>query len=190
MDRRVLSNTRTAKATATLAVVLAVAPSASGCSFLFSEGAPDHHRDLENFACGESNLPPIADTIAVGLLTFAAVTTASTKETTIAKADPVDRPSVRQDTNVSIGVTAVFAALSAAAAVYGYHAVSTCRGARAEREVAVAQARVLPPPYGVPPYGAPTPYWPPPPATFTRAAAAAPAPPSSTAAPPPATPSP
>jgi len=156
---------------------------APGCSFLFSEGAPQNHAALESFQCGESYAPPILDTIASGLLTLEAVATAESKSSTVAEKSPLDQPSERHTLNVDIAVQAAFATIAAAGAIYGYHAVSDCREARDARLALVSRARLLPPPYGVPPVGEPPPVWPPlPPAPY---APAQPAP-----APPPATPSP
>jgi hypothetical protein len=171
---------------------------ASGCSFIFSEGAPDDHRARATFQCGESPAPPILDTVGAGYLTFRAIGLERDKESTVAAAarngqDPVQ---VRHDVNVSIGVSAAFAALDVASAIYGFYAVHDCRRAQETRLAEVAQARWLPPPYGVPPYGEPPPFWPPvlyaPPAAPAAPAPEAPAPatPAPPAPAPPATPSP
>jgi hypothetical protein len=145
-----------------VAAALLLAGSASGCSFIFSEGAPERHESLENFACGESYAPPVLDTIAAGLLALGAANAASNKDTFIAEQPPADRDSARRAIDVTIGVSAAFALVDAASAVYGYRAVNDCQEARGARDMAVARARALPPPYGVPPYGTPPPAWPPP----------------------------
>jgi hypothetical protein len=167
MRRRPFSSTRARNATATLALVALAAsvPVSSGCSFLFSEGAPDNHRALESFQCGDSYAPPIVDTVMGGLLAFGAIGAAANEDKTVAKANPIDQPQVRHDTNVGIGIALAFAVADAAGAIYGYRAVGDCRQAEATRLAEVSRARVLPPPYGVPPSGQPPPLWPPTPAT-------------------------
>jgi hypothetical protein len=141
-------------------LILLAAP---GCSILLSEGAPDNHRALESFSCGESYAPPIVDSVAAGLLGFEAIETASTKSATIAKTAADDQPAERHTLNVEIGLRAAFATIAAASAIYGYHAVGACREARDTRLALVRRASLLPPPYGVPPVGEPPPLWPPPP---------------------------
>ena len=206
MARRPFSNTRPPNTTVVCVVLAVTAPLASGCSFIFSEGAPDDHRARASFQCGESYAPPVVDTIGAGLLALISASDAQNKETNVANA--VNNPEqTRHDINVAIGVAAAFAALDAASAIYGYHAVADCRDAQGIRLAELTRARVLPPPYGVPPYGEPPPVWPPrlpappPPAAarapFDAAAPAAPeaapgAPPAASGAPPapPATPSP
>jgi hypothetical protein len=182
MSRRLSDNRASANATAAWLAVAAVL-AGPGCSFLFSEGAPQNHEALESFSCGESYAPPILDTVASGLLAIEAGVTATNKSSTIAMKAPVDQSSERHTLNVDIAVQAAFATIAAASAIYGYHAVGDCRGARDARLALVNRARLLPPPYGVPPIGEPPPVWPPlPPAPY------APAPPGVT--PPPVTPSP
>jgi hypothetical protein len=169
-------------------VVVVAAPLASGCSFIFSEGAPDNHRSLQSFQCGESYAPPIVDTVAAGLFALGANAAAQNKEANVASAvDPQQR---RHDINVTIGLLAAFAAIDVGSAIYGYHAVGDCREAQGIRLADVASARALPPPYGVPPYGEPPPLWPPRAGPVPRAAPApAPAPfDTPAAAPPPAAP--
>jgi hypothetical protein len=168
-----------------VAVTAALALTAGGCSFLFSEGAPAGHERMENFTCGESRTPPIVDTVATGLLAAGVAVNASNIDETVAKEPLQNQDDRRREINVAIGVGSAFAVIGLASAIYGYRAVSDCRGARAARELALAQSRALalPPPYGVPPDGEPPPYWPPPPA-------AAPWPPPAVTPPPPAPPSP
>jgi hypothetical protein len=164
-----------------IAVVLSAA---SGCSFIFSEGPPDDHRARATFQCGESSAPPIVDTVGVGYFAYSAILEQQAKETTVAKAvaKGMDPAQARHDVNVQIGITVAAAVIDAASAVYGYHAVHACRVAQetlvSERE----RARWLPPPYGVPPWGEPPPFWPPPPPPPS----VAPAPPTSSPAPAPA----
>jgi hypothetical protein len=148
---------------------LFLAVPASGCSFIFSEGAPERHATLENFTCGESYAPPVLDTAAAGLLGLAALNAAAAKDDVVAKQDPADQADARRDINVTIGVATAIALIDTASAIYGYRAVADCQEARSARENAVMRARLLPPPYGLAPHGAPPPAWPP-------AAAYAPAP--------------
>jgi hypothetical protein len=178
MSRLVSNNTPTSNATAAWAVLALLA--APGCSFLFSEGAPENHRALESFSCGESYVPPILDTVAAGLLGVEALATASSKSATVAKTSPDDQPAERHTLNVDIGVQAAFATIATAAAIYGYRAAGDCREARDTRLALVMRASVLPPPYGVPPVGEPPPLWPPPPMSVAAPnlpSAAVPAPP-------------
>jgi hypothetical protein len=143
-------------------MALALAPAASGCSFLFSEAPPADFQARATFTCGDGYAPPIVDTIVAGLFAASLAGQAETRNATIAKATPGDRAQTRQDADVAIGVTAAFTAITAAGAAYGYTSASSCRDAREERRLALARARVLPPPYGMAPYGYPPPLWPPP----------------------------
>jgi hypothetical protein len=158
MRRRPFSYTRARNANVALALVVA---SASGCSFLFSEGPPTHHRDLASFQCGTSSAPPVVDTVAAGLFALGAVGAAQTEDHDVAAADPAERDRVRREANVTIGIFAAAAVLDAASAIYGYRASAGCRAAEDERGAEVARAHLLPPPYGTPPYGEPPPFWPP-----------------------------
>jgi hypothetical protein len=156
------------------AVSLLAAVPSSGCSFIFSEGAPARHETLENFTCGESYAPPILDTAAAGLLGLTAMNTATAKDDLVAKEDPADQADLRRQLNVTIGILTAVALMDAASAIYGYRAVADCQGARSARETAVMRARLLPPPYGLAPYGTPPPVWPPPPVTPLPAPAPSP----------------
>lgn len=163
-------------ARACVAGIAALALGASGCSFMFSEGAPVGYQRMENFTCGESRTPPIADTVATGLLAATVASAAAHEDENVANALPQDQESRRRQINVAIGVSSAFAVIAVASAVYGYRAVADCREARAARELALTHAVALPPPYGVPPYGEPPPYWPPPPAAVTPPRPAPPSP--------------
>jgi hypothetical protein len=144
-----------------LAAALLVAVPASGCSFIFSEGAPERHATLENFTCGESYAPPILDTAAAALLGLSALNAAAAKDELVAKQDPADQADARRDINVTIGLATAIALIDTASAIYGYRAVADCQEARSARETTVMRARLLPAPYGLAPYGAPPPAWPP-----------------------------
>jgi hypothetical protein len=163
MGRRPLSNTRAPNATTASVIAVALATSAGGCSFIFSEGAPDDHRTRATFVCGESHVPPILDTVGAGLLALSAVGAQSAKEKDVANAAAMGKDPVqtRHDINVQIGLAAAFAAVDVASAIYGYHAVGSCNEAQELRLAEAARARWLPPPYGVPPFGEPPPLWPP-----------------------------
>lgn len=158
------------------ALALAAASLGSGCSFIFSEGAPDDHRTRESFQCGDSAAPPVADTIAGGAFALLAFATAQNEDKTVAKAAPIDQPQVRHDTNVAIGALLAFAVIDGASAVYGYHAVGSCRAAEQTHLAAVSRVRLLPAPYGLPPYGEPPRFWPPPLAALPPPAPVAPTP--------------
>jgi hypothetical protein len=146
-------------------ILVAVAPlvAGSGCSFLFSEGAPYGHEHKLVFDCGDSVVPPILDVVATGLLALEAYGTSRLRP----------RPA---DATTAIAIQAGTAVLDAASATYGFIAVSDCRDAKATRAVEIAQARVLPPPYGAPPYGQPLYVWPPPAAAPPPVAPPPPAP--------------
>jgi hypothetical protein len=144
-------------------VITVALAASSGCSFIFSEGAPDRHETRENFTCGESYAPPVLDTIAAGALGYLAANLASNKESLVAKEAPANQDDTRRSINVTIGILTAGAVIGTASAIYGYPAVSNCQEARNARQVALIRAVVLPPPYGVPPAGGPPPYWPPPP---------------------------
>jgi hypothetical protein len=143
-------------------VIAASLATSSGCSFIFSEGAPDRHETRENFTCGESNAPPVLDSISAGLLALSVAGLTSDQDATVAMKPPSQQDDTRREINVSIGVATAFALIDAASAIYGFHAVASCRGAREARQLALVRAAALPPPYGVPPAGGPPPYWPPP----------------------------
>jgi hypothetical protein len=184
MARRPFSNTRAPNATAPSVIALAVVLSAaSGCSFIFSEGPPDDHRARTTFQCGESLAPPIVDTVGVGFFALTAVGAQSSKEKDVANAAAMGKDPVqtRHDINAATGVLVALAAIDAASAIYGYHAVRACRVAQETRMSDLERARWLPPPYGVPPWGEPPPLWPPRPPPPV-----APAPPASAPAAPPA----
>jgi len=162
MGRRPSDNRAAANATAAAATVALVwASSLAGCSFLFSEGPPTDLPVRATFTCGDSYAPPVVDTVVTGLLGLDALAQVATKNATVASSH--DPETTRHDANVAIGVTAAFTAITAAAAVYGYSSASGCRAAREERDLALARARLLPSPYGLPPFGVPPPMWPPPP---------------------------
>ncbi len=163
MGRRVLGTRPSRNATGACAVAFAVASVASGCSFMFSEGAPDNHPALATFSCGDQFAPPVVDTVVGGVSAYIAAHAAATEDATVAKAFPQDQGQVRHDQNVAIGLFTTFAALDLASALYGYSSVKSCREAKESRAYELARARVLPPPYGVAPYGMPPPLWPPPP---------------------------
>jgi hypothetical protein len=163
MGRRPFSNTRAPNAIGAWAALLAATLGAPGCSFIFSEGAPANHRDRSTFQCGESYVPPLVDTAAVGLFALAAIGTEHGKQTTVANAvaNGEDMDQAQHDVNVQIALAVGAAALDAASAIYGYHAAADCRAAQELRTAEVMRARLLPPPYGVPPTGEPPPLWPP-----------------------------
>jgi hypothetical protein len=177
MRRRPFSATRAPNATRAPAAAIAVAAVlASGCSFLFSEGAPDDYRARASFQCGDSYAPPLIDSAATGLFALVAVSAAANEDARIGKAMPADQSAARYDARVSIGLGAAIATATAASALYGYHAAGDCRRARSVHLADVARARVLPPPYGVPPAGEPPLSWPPLPAAPTPAAPPTPSP--------------
>jgi hypothetical protein len=120
------------------AVLVAALAASSGCSFMFSEGAPDRRETLENFACAESNAPPVLDTVGAGLLALSAAGNASNKEMLVAKETPANQADKRRQVNVSIGIATAFALIDAASAIYGYRAVASCQEARGAREVALS----------------------------------------------------
>jgi hypothetical protein len=198
MGRRPLSNTRPLNATtASLIAVVIVATSVGGCSFIFSEGPPDDHRERATFLCGESHAPPVLDSVGAGLFALSAMGLQSGKEKAVSDAAAMGKDPVqtRHDINVSTGVVVAFAAIDIASAIYGYRAVGECRAAQELRVAETARARWLPPPYGVPPYGEPPPLWPPPPPAPYQPAAPQPTAPEAPAPEPPtpeapATPSP
>jgi hypothetical protein len=172
MARRPFSNTRAPNATAAWAALVAfgAAALASGCSFIFSEGAPQRHESLSSFQCGESYAPPILDTIAVGLFGVEIVRIAQNEDANVAMSS--NPAQTRHDEHLALGLAAAFAVIDVASAVYGYEAVGSCREAQSALRVDSAAAGALPPPYGLPPSGEPPPLWPPrlaPPAPSTPA---------------------
>jgi hypothetical protein len=150
-----------------ITIAACLAMGSGGCSFIFSEGAPDRHRSLAYFHCGESLAPPVLDAIAAGLYLLSASATSS-------REDPVE------NRDQVIGTQLGLAALSGVSAIYGYVATSGCREAQEERVLRNLGQQNLPPPYGLPPSGHAPMYWPPPPYQMTTPVAAPPpaAPPS------------
>jgi hypothetical protein len=186
MDRRPFSSTRESNATAACAalVAFAVAPLGSGCSFIFSEGPPEGHRALATFQCGESYAPPVLDAIGAGGWTLLAVSAAQNEDANVARSATPSQ--TRHDIEVAIGVTAAFAIIDAASAVYGYGAAGSCREAQDARRADLAAAAILPAPYGLPPNGALPNVWPPrlAPPPMSPAPAPAPSPPAPPLSPP------
>jgi hypothetical protein len=145
-----------------------LAPALGGCSFLFSEGAPDDHASRVYFACAESYAPPIVDTVVAAVAGLAVVSTAQSG---------LMHGETESQRQAALAIDGAVAALTTAAAAYGYVAVSGCREAKRERAFEMARASALPPPYGVPPWGQAPPVWPPPLRAAPRTAIPAPAPP-------------
>jgi hypothetical protein len=134
-----------------------------GCSFIFSEGPPkDTSRPF--LACGESFVPPILDTL--GATVWSLVLSGNSQQ----------RPENVTDSEYHgmLVTTSLWLAVQSASAVYGYVAAVRCNDARQARNREMAQAWMLPPPYGAGPRGYPPPAWPPP--NLIRSPAAAPVP--------------
>jgi hypothetical protein len=123
-----------------VAILTALAISASGCSLLFVNGPPQNHRTSSFFGCTSSNTIPIVDTaFAVGAVLGAASV----------GSDGYSTSGTRTTGAITYGAAA---ALLAGSAVYGFSKTSACREAQAEL---VAR---LPPPSAVPVLAAPVPY--------------------------------
>src|SRR5258708_26979607 len=103
MSRRPFSYARAPNAMAAWRPVTVAAAIclASGCSFMFSEGAPDDRRARESFQCAESYAPPVVDTIAGGLLALGAINAAASKETRGAMSRSIAQPTVRRAQHVA-----------------------------------------------------------------------------------------
>jgi hypothetical protein len=138
----------------TVAVAMA-ALTASGCSFLFSEGPPADSARRPYFTCAESYAPPIVDTVIAGLTALAVAGAKQTPDET------------EQAYEQRVGGTLGVAVVTGLAAIYGYAVVGSCRDAKEQHAAEAWRASRLPPPYGVGPEGAPRPVWPPPPPTLT-----------------------
>lgn len=172
-----------------LAGVLAVSlvvPSA-GCSFVFVDGPPKHHRELPAFDCSTSRVVPVLDTAFAGfeLVNFALAAAMSDQDWT-----DVYKKSAPFSRHTGMAVYAVLAAAAGAGAYVGWTRVGACRDAKQElaertRLHPPAPGSWLPPapPAPTPPTPAPTPTptpdpEPPPPLPPAPADPGAPAPPS------------
>jgi hypothetical protein len=94
-----------------------------GCSYLFSQGPPPDHRELNHIECSTHYAPPVVDTVWAtlnGLGMVNALTTPDDKWTS----------SVNQSTVIAYSL--VWLALSGSSAFYGYSKVGECRDARME----------------------------------------------------------
>jgi hypothetical protein len=109
-----------------LAVLLALAGPASGCSFLFVTRPPPPAERGRNFDCTSSNVAPVIDTLIAGWQVIRTVIALSAPESAYTNA-PLSRGA---DIGVGIGLLGLFAA----SAGTGYNATSECREALADSE--------------------------------------------------------
>ncbi len=98
-----------------------------GCSFVFVDGPPRRHAEMPYFACSESRVVPILDTVftavqALNLLGAASMSDARWNDTYDGE-PPFSR-------GAAVAVYAAFAVLGTGGMYYGYNAVSECRRAR------------------------------------------------------------
>jgi hypothetical protein len=137
------------------AVALASLP---GCAFIFSEGPPPPERQANDtyFDCSDSWVPSITDAVLAGLTGISAGS--AYNDRTFANPHGV------------AAIAAGFTLLFATSAIYGITSVSSCGHAKTARLERKEREALLPPPYGMPPWGEAPPYWPPP-VAFYRAPA-------------------
>jgi len=138
---------------AAASVALASLP---GCAFVFTQGPPPPERQAKDtyFDCSDSWVPAITDGLLAAAAGLATVSTYNDRTTENPHGDAV----------VAGGITALFAA----SAIYGVTSVASCGRAKTARLERKQREELLPPPYGVAPFGEPPPYWPPP-VAFYRA---------------------
>jgi hypothetical protein len=157
--------------------------SLTGCSFIFTKGPPEQHRQMPYFECSTGRAAPIADSVFAGLQVIGIGITAGQSEAEYNEKNEVDEgqrnPIVKR--NTAIGLNVVFGAMWALSAYYGYTRTAACRAAKNEW---IMRGGMNPQqPYGQQPYG-PQPYGPqpsgpsqwPPPAQPAPAPAPAPVP--------------
>ncbi len=126
--------------------MLAVA--VAGCSFPLVNGPPAQHATLPAFACTESRLGPVLDTVWTGLEVVNVALALARTDQSWADQFGGDPPITRTEV---VPVYAVLAAIGAAGMYYGYTRTAACRAATAELAGRTTQS--LGPPRG---YGAST----------------------------------
>lgn len=104
------------------AVLLFLPLSASGCGFLFTQGPPPGHQEMNHISCTETNVGPILDTVWGGLNLIGGLAAA---------ADP--NAYENSDQVALVGLS--WAIVSGMAATTGFNKTSRCRRAK----VALAQ---------------------------------------------------
>ena len=114
-----------------------------GCSFFFSEGPPVGHARMPHFDCAQSNAPPIVDTVIAGLTALTAGSAMATSQSAW------DRKRTESRSQV-IATNLTMAAITGAAAAYGYARVGACHQARTALEARLSRAPAAPP-AGLPP---------------------------------------
>lgn len=103
---------------------------ASGCSWCFVQGPPEHHEQLRYFDCTTSKVAPVIDTaggVIYGITGGTAVLSGDTK-----------------DREASIAALAAMSAASAASAVYGFLKTSDCEDAKAALMLRIAAQEPAP----------------------------------------------
>jgi hypothetical protein len=138
------------------AVAIATLP---GCAFVFSQGPPTPERQAKDtyFDCSDSWVPAIVDALMATLTGISAVASYD---------EPSSNPHAASA--ISAGLTVLFLT----SAIYGITSVATCGSAKTARLARKQGETLLPPPYGMPPWGEPPPYWPPPVALYSAPAPA------------------
>jgi hypothetical protein len=137
-------------------IALGMAMWLSGCSFVFVSGPPPHHEELPAFACTESRVAPVLDTVFALLeganFVFAAAVDDQKWSDNFNGNPPFSR-------STAIPLYAAVTLLAAGSAYYGFSNTGECREAKVQA-MNRAQNGGAPSPYAPPP--APSPYAPPP----------------------------
>jgi hypothetical protein len=146
-----------------IVLVLALALSVGGCSFVFVSGPPPQHEQLPYFSCTESRVAPILDLV-FGILQGANfLFAAGSSDERWAENFDGDPPIQR---TTAIPIYAAVALLSAGGAYYGFTRTAACRDAKARAMLRThngnfGQPPVWPPPQGPYPPPGQEPYAPP-----------------------------
>lgn len=113
-----------------IAFLFVLLPAVSGCGYLFVNGPPAEHQQMNYFSCTESNTGPILDAVWAGLSAASAIAIA------------VDPDAYEETWDVSSGSgiasSVLWTGFSGSAALVGFNKTDDCRAAKralAERQV-------------------------------------------------------
>ena len=99
------------------AVALAALGVAPGCSYLFVDGPPPGHEQMQYFDCTTSRAAPIADTVFAALYGLSALA-------------PAAESGLREDQGLVIAALAGVALFEAGSAAHGFGRTSKCEAAK------------------------------------------------------------
>lgn len=105
------------RAVTVVLTVLVVPLSVGGCGFIFVNGPPENHQEMNYFNCTESEVGPILDGVWAGLNAAGAVTAAI-------------NPDDYENSGAIITSGLIWTGVSGAASIVGQNKVSDCRQAK------------------------------------------------------------